>query len=217
MEQSLLPSKMKLNVVKIDGSKAGDLTAEKSVFGIAPNAAVVRQAILAELTNMRQGTHATKNRAMVNGGGRKPWKQKGRGAARAGTTRSPIWRGGGVVFGPEPHGYSKKIPKKVGKLARRSLLSSKAADGSLLIIDELKMESHKTSEFVTILKNLGLDGKKVTILFTGSDLNLDRATRNLKNVYLVEASKSSAYDLIDCEIILIDKASIAVLTDILKQ
>ena len=104
MEQSLLPSKMKLNVVKIDGSKAGDLTAEKSVFGIAPNAAVVRQAILAELTNMRQGTHATKNRAMVNGGGRKPWKQKGRGAARAGTTRSPIWRGGGVVFGPEPHG-----------------------------------------------------------------------------------------------------------------
>jgi len=217
MEQSLLPSKMKLNVVKIDGSKSGDLTAEKSVFGIAPNAAVVRQAILAELTNMRQGTHATKNRAMVNGGGRKPWKQKGRGAARAGTTRSPIWRGGGVVFGPEPHGYSKKIPKKVGKLARRSLLSSKVADGSLLIIDELKMESHKTSEFVTILKNLGLDGKKVTILVTGSDLNLDRATRNLKNVYLVEASKASAYDLIDCEIILIDKASIAVLTDILKQ
>ena len=111
----------------------------------------------------------------------------------------------------------KKIPKKVGKLARRSLLSSKAADGSLLIIDELKMESHKTSEFVTILKNLGIDGKKVTILLTGSELNLDRSTRNLKNVYLVEASKASAYDLIDCEIILIDKPSIAVLTDILKQ
>ena len=88
---------MKLNVIKIDGTKAGNFTADKSVFGIAPNSAVVRQAILAELANMRQGTHATKNRAMVNGGGKKPWKQKGRGVARAGTTRSPIWRGGGVV------------------------------------------------------------------------------------------------------------------------
>ncbi len=208
---------MKLNVLKQDGSKGTALTVDDSVFGITPKESVVHQAVVAELANGRQGTHASKNRSAVRGGGRKPWKQKGRGAARAGTTRSPIWRGGGVVFGPEPHGYSKKIPKKVGKLARRSLLSSKVADGSLLIIDELKMESHKTSEFVTILKNLGLDGKKVTILVTGSDLNLDRATRNLKNVYLVEASKASAYDLIDCEIILIDKASIAVLTDILRQ
>ena len=207
---------MKLNVIKIDGTKAGNLTADKSVFGIAPNSAVVRQAILAELANMRQGTHATKNRAMVNGGGKKPWKQKGRGVARAGTTRSPIWRGGGVVFGPEPHGYSIKLPKKVGKLARRSLLSSKAGDGRLVIIDELKMGSHKTSDFVTILKNLGLDGKKITILITGFDQNLDRATRNLKYIYMVEASKVSAYDLIDCEVVLIDKTSITVLTDILK-
>ena len=207
---------MKLNVIKIDGTKAGNLTADKSVFGIAPNSAVVRQAILAELANMRQGTHATKNRAMVNGGGKKPWKQKGRGVARAGTTRSPIWRGGGVVFGPDPHGYSIKLPKKVGKLARRSLLSSKASDGRLVIIDELKMGSHKTSDFVTILKNLGLDGKKITILITGFDQNLDRATRNLKYIYMVEASKVSAYDLIDCEVVLIDKTSITVLTDILK-
>jgi large subunit ribosomal protein L4 len=208
---------MKLNVIKIDGTKAGDFTADKSVFGIAPNSAVVRQAILAELANMRQGTHATKNRAMVNGGGKKPWKQKGRGVARAGTTRSPIWRGGGVVFGPEPHGYSIKLPKKVGKLARRSLLSSKASDGRLVIIDELTMESHKTSDFVTILKKLGLDGKKITILITGFDQNLDRATRNLKNIYMVEASKASAYDLIDCEVVLIDKTSVTVLTNILKQ
>ena len=207
---------MKLNVIKIDGTKAGDFTADKSVFGIAPNSAVVRQAILAELANMRQGTHATKNRAMVNGGGKKPWKQKGRGVARAGTTRSPIWRGGGVVFGPEPHRYSIKLPKKVGKLARRSLLSSKADDDRLVIIDELKMESHKTSDFVAILKNLGLDGKKITILITGFDRNLDRATRNLRNVYMVEASKASAYDLIDCEVVLIDKTSVTELTNILK-
>tara|TARA_Y100000590_G_scaffold470312_1_gene663540 strand:- start:6624 stop:7250 length:627 start_codon:yes stop_codon:yes gene_type:complete len=208
---------MKLNVFKIDGTKADDFTADKSVFGIAPNSPVVRQAILAELANMRQGTHATKNRAMVNGGGKKPWKQKGRGVARAGTTRSPIWRGGGVVFGPDPHKYSIKLPKKVGKLARRSLLSSKADDGRLVIIDELKMESHKTSDFVTILKNLGLDGKKITILITGFDQNLDRATRNLKNIYMVEASKASAYDLIDCEVVLIDKTSVIELTNILKQ
>jgi len=206
---------MKLDVLKLDGSKSGDIKADKSVFGIEPNHAVVRQAVLAELTNMRQGTHATKNRAMVRGGGKKPWKQKGRGVARAGTIRSPLWRGGGTVFGPEPHAYSHKLPKKVSKLARRSVLSNKAAEGNLVVVEGFEMDSHKTSDFVSILTRLDLQNKKITLLVTGRDENLDKASRNLQNVYLVDAAKVSTYDLIDCEVLVIDKASMAVLTDIL--
>jgi len=217
MEQLLLQNKMKFNILKIDGSKVDDLKVDKSVFGIAPNLGVVRQAVLAELTNMRQGTHSSKNRSMVNGGGKKPWKQKGRGVARAGTTRSPLWRGGGVVFGPLPHGYSKKLPKKVGQLARKSVLSNKAADGSIIVVDEFNMESHKTSEFVIILNKLGISEKKVTILITGYDSRLERATGNLKNIHLLDARKASTYDLLDCEIILIDRVSMELLSSSLMS
>ena len=208
---------MKLDVIKQDGSKAGDIKADKTVFGIEPNAAVVRQAVLAEMTNMRQGTHASKNRALVNGGGRKPFKQKGRGMARAGTIRSPLWRGGGTVFGPEPHGYNHKLPKKVSRLARRSVLSSKVASGDLIVIEGFTLSSHKTSDFISILKSMNLNDKKITLLVTGRDDNLDRASRNLRNIYLVEASKVSTYDIIDCETLVIDKASVDVLTNILAS
>ena len=206
---------MKLDVIKLDGSKAGNIAADKTVFGIEPNEAVVRQAVLAELTNMRQGTHASKNRSAVRGGGKKPWKQKGRGVARAGTIRSPLWKGGGTIFGPEPHSYNHKLPKKLSRLARRSLLSNKAAEGKLIIVDEFALASHKTADFVSALKKLDLHNTKITILVTGVDDNLDKATRNLSNVYLVDAAKVSTYDLIDCETLVIDKASMAVLTEIL--
>jgi len=206
---------MKLNVLKINGSKGTAVSIDDTVFGIEPNKPVVRQAVLAELNNMRQGTHASKNRALVRGGGRKPFKQKGRGSARAGTTRSPIWRGGGTVFGPEPHAYSHKLPKKVGKLARKSVLSDKAANSQIVLVDDLQVSSHKTSEFVKILSDLGLEGKKVTILFSGEDRNLALASQNLHKVYLVEAKNASTYDLIDCEFILLDKAGLAILTEVL--
>ena len=206
---------MKLDVLKIDGSKAGNITADKTVFGIEPNAAVVRQAVLAEMTNMRQGTHASKNRAQVRGGGKKPFKQKGRGMARAGTIRSPLWKGGGTVFGPEPHGYNHKLPKKVSRLARRSVLSNKAAEGKLVVVDDFTLTSHKTSNFISVLTKLDLQNKKVTLLVTGMDENLDKASRNLKDVYLVDAAKVSTYDIIDCDTLVMDRASMTVLTDIL--
>jgi len=206
---------MKLDVFKIDGSKAGNITADRTVFGIEPNAAVIRQAVLAEMTNMRQGTHASKNRAQVRGGGKKPFKQKGRGMARAGTIRSPLWRGGGTVFGPEPHGYNHKLPKKVSRLARRSVLSNKAAEGKLVVVDDFTLTSHKTSDFISVLTKLDLQNKKITLLVTGMDENLDKASRNLQDVYLVEAAKVSTYDIIDCDTLVVDKASMAVLTDIL--
>ena len=206
---------MKLDVLKIDGSKAGNITADKTVFGIEPNAAVVRQAVLAEMTNMRQGTHASKNRAQVRGGGKKPFKQKGRGMARAGTIRSPLWKGGGTVFGPEPHGYNHKLPKKVSRLARRSVLSNKATEGKLVVVDDFTLASHKTSDFISVLTKLDLQNKKITILVTGMDENLDKASRNLKDVYLVDAAKVSTYDIIDCDTLVMDRASMTVLTDIL--
>ena len=206
---------MKLDVIKLDGTEAGDIQVDKSVFSIKPNEAVVRQAVLAEMTNMRQGTHATKNRSAVQGGGKKPWKQKGRGVARAGTIRSPLWKGGGTVFGPEPHDYHHKLPKKLSRLARKSVLSDKAKEGKLLVIEEFTLDSHKTAEFLSILKKLEIDTKKITLLISGFDENLDKATRNLSNVYMVDAVKVSTYDLIDCEILVVDKASMSVLTKIL--
>ena len=209
---------MKLNIKDINGKKIGDVSVNKEVFGIEPNLAVVRQAILSELNNMRQGTHSAKNRAMVSGGGKKPWKQKGRGVARAGTIRSPLWKGGGTVFGPEPHSYNHKLPKKISKLARKSVLSSKVSDGDLLVINNFKLEDHKTSGFLTILKNLNLLDKKLTILIgERGNSNLDLSVRNLRNVHLVSSKNASTYELIDCEVLIIDQDSVNMLSESLKE
>ena len=208
---------MKFDVIDIKGKKVGDLTVDKEVFGVRPNEAAVRQALLSEMTNMRQGTHSTKNRALVSGGGKKPRKQKGSGTARVGTIRSPLWKGGGTVFGPEPHAYQHKLPKKLSKLARKSVLSNKADSGRLLIIDDFKLETHKTSELVLILKELKLETKKITILMSDSgNRNLDLAVRNLRNVHLVDARKASTYDLTDCDMLLIGRDSIEVVVGLLK-
>ena len=207
---------MKLNVLKLDGSKPSQIKADETVFGIKPNEPVVRQAVLAELTNLRQGTHATKNRASVAGGGRKPWRQKGRGVARAGTIRSPLWRGGGRVFGPEPHSYNKKLSKKLSKLARKSVLSSKIANNEIVIVEKFQIDSHKTSNFVSLLKNIGIHKKKLTVLISDLDKKIEWSTQNLRYVYIVNASKASTYDLLDCEILLMDKDSLLVLTTMLK-
>ena len=207
---------MKLNILKLDGSKSSQIKADESVFGIKPNEPVIRQAVLAELTNLRQGTHATKNRASVAGGGRKPWRQKGRGVARAGTIRSPLWRGGGRVFGPEPHSYNKKLSKRLSKLARKSVLSSKIANNEIVIVEKFQIDSYKTSNFVSLLKNLGLHKKKLTVLISDNDKNIEWSTQNLRSVYIVNAAKASTYDLLDCEILLMDKDSLLILTTILK-
>ena len=208
---------MKLDTINLKGSKVSNITANDSVFGIAPNNGVVRQAVLSEMTNMRQGTHSSKNRANVKGGGKKPWKQKGRGVARAGTIRSPLWKGGGTVFGPEPHRYNHKLPKKISRLARCSVLSSKAAEGNVLVVESFAIDSHKTSEFVSVLKTLKLKNKKLTLLTTGYNENLDKSVRNLRSVNLVEAKKVSTYDLIDCDVLVADKGSVEILNDLLSD
>lgn len=207
---------MKFDLHDLKGNKVSGFQLDDSIFGIKPNHGVVRQAILAELTNMRQGTHSSKNRALVRGGGKKPFKQKGRGGARAGTIRSPLWKGGGTVFGPEPHSYKHKLPKKISHLARRSILSQKVKTNELFVVEDLNLESPKTSVFYRILKNLNFENKKITILVSAHDENLDLAVRNLRNVYLVDSKKASAYDLIDCNQLIIEKSSIEILTNLLS-
>tara|TARA_B100000029_G_scaffold129512_1_gene123015 strand:+ start:605 stop:1237 length:633 start_codon:yes stop_codon:yes gene_type:complete len=202
---------MKLNILNNDGSEGKAVTVDKSVFGIKPNESVIHQAVITELANERQGTHASKNRSKVRGGGKKPWKQKGRGVARAGTIRSPIWRGGGTVFGPQPHDYKTKISKKMKRLARRSVLSFRADNGDILVVDEISISSPKTKEFIEFLKILNISGKKVTILVASLSENLFLSSRNVPNIYLVEATSASTYDLLDCEKLLFDKAGLALL------
>ena len=202
---------MKLNVINSDGGKGEAISVDKSVFGIKPNESVVHQAVIAELANSRQGTHASKNRSAVRGGGKKPFKQKGRGVARAGTIRSPIWRGGGTVFGPEPHNYKTKISKKMKRLARRSVLSDRAKDGDILVIEEISVSSYKTKDFVDFIDKFDLKGKKLTILVASFNEDLFLSSRNIPNIYLVEATSASTYDLLDCEKLLIDKAALSIL------
>ena len=207
---------MKLNIKDINGKSVGDVSVSEDVFGIEPNLPVVRQAILSELNNMRQGTHSAKNRAMVNGGGKKPWKQKGRGVARAGTIRSPLWKGGGVVFGPEPHRYTKKTTKKMRKLARKSVLSDKAKNGKLIIIDDIILNEPKTKLLVKLFDSLKLSSSKITLLVDSEKNNLFLAARNLPNVYLVESTSASTYDLIDCDVIVAEKSGLELLNKQLK-
>ena len=202
---------MKLNVINSDGGKGEAISVDKSVFGIKPNESVVHQAVIAELANSRQGTHASKNRSAVRGGGKKPFKQKGRGVARAGTIRSPIWRGGGTVFGPEPHNYKTKISKKMKRLARRSVLSDRAKDGDILVIEEISVSSYKTKDFVDFINKFDLKGKKLTVLVASFNEDLFLSSRNIPNIYLVEATSASTYDLLDCEKLLIDKPALSIL------
>ena len=206
---------MKIDVLDISGKKTGSVNLDNKVYKIEPNLGVIRQAVLGELSNMRQGTHSSKNRSSVRGGGKKPWKQKGRGAARAGTIRSPLWKGGGVVFGPTPHKYYHKVTKKLSKLSRKSLFSIKLSDKSVTIVDKLKLKSHKTSSAVKLINNLNLSGKKITVLVNSLDSNFDMATRNLQYLYIVKASHVSSYDLIDCEHLIIEQDSIKDLNKIL--
>ena len=206
---------MKIDVHNSSGKVVDTFQLDNEIFNVDLNAPVIRQAILSELSNLRQGTHSSKNRSSVRGGGKKPWKQKGRGVARAGTIRSPLWKGGGVVFGPEPHEYNKKIPKKMSKLARKSVLSKKFKDNELIVLENLNIKSNKTSDFISFMKNINVNGKKVLILVDSFQENLILSSRNLRNVFVESAKNVSVYDLVDSEVILTDKNGINSFTKVL--
>ena len=206
---------MKIEVHNNSGKVVDSIDIDNNVFDVELNPSVIRQAVLAELTNLRQGTHSTKNRSAVRGGGKKPFKQKGRGVARAGTIRSPLWKGGGVVFGPEPHGYSHKMPKKMSKLARKSVISKRIKDGEVVVLDTIDIESKKTSNFISFLKDIKVNQKKTLILVSSFQENLVLASRNIRNVFIENARSVSVYDLLDSEIILIDKVGVKILSEVL--
>lgn len=204
---------MNIPVYNAKGEKTSRVKVDDSVFKIEPNEDVVHRAVLAEMTNSRQGTHSTKTRSEVRGGGRKPWRQKGSGKARAGTIRSPIWRGGGVVFGPKPRDYKNRLPKKMKQLARRSALSQRVKEQAVYVIDEMIIGDPKTKDFRKLLQGLGIDEKKVTVLVGEMETNLSLSARNMPNVFLIPAADASTYDLLDCEAVLFDKAGIKKLSD----
>ena len=206
---------MKINIHSIKGDVVDKIDADENFFKVELNKSVVRQAVLAEMTNLRQGTHASKNRSSVRGGGKKPWKQKGRGVARAGTIRSPLWKGGGVVFGPEPHSYKHKLPKKMKKLARRSVVSDKISRGEFMVLDSIDIETKKTSEFVLMLKELKLENKKVTILVSSFEENLILSSRNVRNVFIEDVKNISVYDMLDSDMVVTDKQGFANLIEVL--
>ncbi|MEA1986609.1 MAG: 50S ribosomal protein L4 [Candidatus Marinimicrobia bacterium] len=200
---------MKHDVVNINGNKISEkVEMSPAVFKIEPNDHSLYLAVNAELSNMRQGTHKTKTKGEVSGGGRKPRKQKGSGMARAGSNRSPIWVGGGTTFGPTPHKYHKKLTKKLKTLARKSAFSYKLKDKEIIVIDSIKLKTNKTKELVTILKNLDIYKKKITILVNEFDDNVLLASQNIAKLFLSKASFVSAYDIIDNEVLLIEKEAI---------
>jgi 50S ribosomal protein L4, bacterial/organelle len=198
----------KIDVLNIKGEKVKDITLNQEVWGIEPNDIVIYDAIRLANSNSRQGTHSVKSRAEVSGGGRKPWKQKGTGRARAGSTRSPIWRHGGVAFGPQTEkNYTLKMNRKERRLALKSALSYKALDSELIVIDELNLTGNKTKEMIEILANLKVD-RSILIVVDKLDDNLILASRNLKNILLLQADEINTLDIISAKVMILTEAAI---------
>ena len=204
--------KMQIEVLKIDGTKTGEkVELSPSVFEIKPSDQAIYQAVTAYLANARQGTHKTKTRAEVSGGGKKPWKQKHTGRARSGSIRNPIWVGGGTIFGPKPHDYEKKVNDKVKTLAKKSALTYKAKDNSVVIVEDFNLGETKTKRVVEILNLLGLKGKKVLMLLPKNDKVIFLSTRNLQKVFVKDALGVSPYELLNNDVIVFQKSALDVL------
>jgi large subunit ribosomal protein L4 len=190
----------------INGEQVGEVTLKEEIFGVDVHESVLHDAVIMQLAGRRQGTHDTKTRSEVSGGGRKPWRQKGTGRARHGTIRSPIWRGGGIVFGPHPRKYGYNLPKKVRRLALKSALSSKVSTGDILILDELKLEQPKTSDMARILNNLKVgDALLVT---AGKDETVEKSARNIPNIKSLTAEGLNVYDILSYDKLVITKDAV---------
>ena len=192
----------KLSVLNIKGEKVSDITLEKQVFGITPNDAVLYDAITLTRNAQRQGTASTKTRSEVSGGGKKPWRQKGTGRARQGSIRAAQWYHGGVVFGPTPRDYDKKMNRKERRLALKSALAYKDIEKAIVVVDSLNLETNKTKDMLNILNNLKLANKKVLIVVDELNENLILATRNIASVMLLEASEINTLDVVSADALL---------------
>ena len=204
----------KLSVLNTKGEKVKDITLSKEVWGIEPNDAVLYDAITLSRNSLRQGTADTKTRSEVSGGGRKPWRQKGTGRARQGSTRAPHWYHGGVVFGPHPRDYDKKMNRKERRLALKSALSYKALDKELIVIDKFEIQSAKTKDVKSLLTNLDAN-KNVLIVVEELSENMILSTRNLKNVILLQANEINVLDIISADKMIITEAAIKLIEEVL--
>lgn len=186
-----------IEIKDASGKKAGTADLAASVFGIEPNVPVMHQVVRAQRASWRAGTSNTLTRGQVRGGGKKPWRQKGTGRARQGTIRAPQWAGGGTVFGPHPRSYAFRVNNKEVKLAMRSALSAKLADGELVLVDDYGFEKPSTKAAVAMLKALGLEGKRLTIIVRDEDVNAYLSFRNIPKTFIITADEANTYDLVN--------------------
>jgi len=205
---------MKTALIDIKGKKIKDIDLKKEIFEANINEPLVHQLVKAELNSMRQGTSSSKTRAEVRGGGAKPWRQKGTGRARAGSTRSPLWKGGGVTFGPSPRDYTQKMPAKMRKNALRSVFSAKAKEKEIMILDKLDIKEPKTKQAQEILGNLKIK-KKSTILIDKPNESVEKSFRNISKVNVLDVGQLNAYDILDNEVLILTKDSLARLEEVL--
>jgi len=205
----------KVELLNLNGEKVKDIKVNDNIWNIEKNDAVLHNAIVKAAAGFRQGTHATKTRSEVSGGGRKPWKQKGTGNARQGSIRATQWRGGGIVFGPQPRDYSKKMNKKERRLALLSALSYKLSDNELVVVDSLAVENGKTKEMVTILDKLNLMNYKTLIVVNELDEKVCLAARNLANTKIVLVEEVNTYDVVNADRLLIEEKALNKLEEVL--
>lgn len=201
-------------VYDMTNNKVGDIDLSEDIFGVKINEGLVHQALIMQLASQRLGTHSTKTRAQVRGGGRKPWRQKGTGRARAGSRRSPLWRGGGIIFGPHPRDYSFSMPRKQRRLALKSVLTDKVNEGNLIVLDDLNFDEPKTKKFVALQKNFGVDTCKS--LFITAELidNVTRSSNNLQNAKAIAALQLNVFDLLNCQKLFLTKDAVAKIEEV---
>lgn len=196
-----------VTVFDMTGKSVGEMTLSDAIFGIEPNTSVMHAAVVNYLANQRQGTQSTLTRSEVSGGGRKPWKQKGTGRARQGSTRAPQWTHGGIALGPKPRDYSYELPKKVKRLALKSAFSAKVADNNLIVVDNIAVEGYKTKAVAEMLSNLGAD-KKALIVMPEVDAKLIKSAANIPGVKTALVSTINVYDILNCDKFIVAKSAL---------
>lgn len=196
-----------VTVFDMTGKSVGEMTLSDAIFGIEPNTSVMHAAVVNYLANQRQGTQSTLTRSEVSGSGRKPWKQKGTGRARQGSTRAPQWTHGGVALGPKPRDYSYELPKKVKRLALKSAFSAKVADNNLIVVDNIAVEGYKTKAVAEMLSNLGAD-KKALIVMPEVDAKLIKSAANIPGVKTALVNTINVYDILNCDKFIVAKSAL---------
>lgn len=197
----------RVNVYNMQGDQLEQIDLNEAVFGIEVNQHAVYEVVKNQLANKRQGTQSTKTRAEVRGGGKKPWRQKGTGRARAGSTSSPIFRGGGVIFAPKPRDYSYKVPKKIKRLAMKSALTSKVLENEIIVVDELKLDAPKTKDMINTLSKLSAD-RKALIVTLNPEINVIKSTNNIPNVQTTVVNNLNVYDILKYNSFIITKEAL---------